>query len=594
MSSGTLATAQFSIYRINLEEVDHVFDLPEAENNEEYTQTVVAELINHVIEIVKKRPSSQSYRIEYSGFKGVIFKTVHKPVWDSIARQIIAGNGYEGEQTAPGNNFIENTNISYVLFYPYSGGVYAITGGYGSNYIVKFIEKNFGLYLIPKIIERNNPVVKSIIQNNLLGNQTATQKTNKKTTSISLEQDMSSIFRQLSIEADREIAKLLGIEFEENESESKKIKIVNKDSIVIHRSISISELKGLIHRLFGLEQSSDLFPLNYLVLATKKRIKNAELFENLLNVLANKEFDRFILTGDDYTAFYTGADRYVLTNEEDTVLLEQPAPFTFVDVISQIPNPKHPKSALRTMLKQWTISTFDNSGQQILYNLSVFDAIQGFIEFGESNRPCYLFNGLWYVFDEKFSRLLTQEYEEFFDLNAEPVSSLAAKFALCRSAENEDSYNKDLRANKLVTVAHTVMVDNIEIADAIFWDDNAVYLMHNKRVFSGSGARDVTNQVLTAAEYLQQRLARHDRVKFLENYYDSIHSKYLTAGYSLDVPKQDFVASLQSGKTFHYVIGYMSGYEKTSHATYAKYLTIETAKKLAAKGYRCSVLNICP
>lgn len=594
MGAGTLATAQFSIYKINFEEVEREFVLTKTENGEEYAKKVVTALINSVAKIVKERPFSQSYRVEYSGFKGIIFKTVHKPAWDGIARQMIAGNGYEGEQTAPGKNFIENTNVSYVLFYPYSGGVYAITGGYGSNYIGKFIEKNFGLYLIPKVIERNNPVVKSIIQNNLLGNQTATQKTNKKTTSISLEQDMSSIFRQLNIEADREIAEMLGIEFEKDESESKKVNIVNKDSIVIHRSISISELKGLIHSLFDLEQAPDLFPLNYLVLATKKRIKNAELFESLLDVLANREFDRFILTGDDYTAFYTGADKYVLTNEEGTVLLEQTAPFTFMDVISQIPNPKLPKGALRTMLKQWTISTFDNSGRQILYNLRVFDAIQGFIEFGEGNRPCYLFNGLWYVFDEKFSHLLTKEYEEFFDLNAEPVSSLAAKFALCRSAKNEDSYNKELRANKLVTVAHTVMVDNIEIADAIFWDDNAVYLMHNKSAFSGSGARDVTNQVLTAAEYLQQRLARHDRVKFLEDYYDSINSKYRSAGHSLDILKQDFVASLLSGKTFHYVIGYMSGYKKTSRATYAKYLTIETAKKLAAKGYRCSVLNICP
>ena len=46
------------------------------------------------------------------------------------------------------------------------------------------------------------------------------------------------------------------------------------------------------------------------------------------------------------------------------------------------------------------------------------------------------------------------------------------------------------------------MVNNIEIADVIFWDEDSIYLMHNKDKFSGQGARDVVNQVLTSSEYL--------------------------------------------------------------------------------------------
>lgn len=594
MSTGVLATAQFSIYKISYEEVEREFVIDKTDDLNEYGKRVVSALINSIVKIVKGRPFSQHHRVQYNGFAGVFFKTVHKPSWEGIAREIIAGNKYEGETPDIAKGFLENTNVSYVLFFVCSGDTYAVTGGYGSNLINKFIEKNFGLYLIPKVIDENNPVVKTIIQNNLLGNQTATQKTNKQSTSISLEQDMSSIFRQLNVEVGRDIAEELGIEFDQDEAENKKVNIMNKDSIVVRRSISISELKVLIENIHALEDEKDNFALNYLVLARKKRIKNADLFEKLLQTLSDKEFDRFILTGDDYTAFYTGADQYVLADETGQELIRQANPITFTDVVSLIPGQKYTKTALRTMLKQWSISTFDNVGTPILYKLSVFDAIQGFIEFGERGMPCYLFNGLWYVFDDKFGHVLTKEFEDFFDNQSKVVEDLTKTFSLRNASPNENAYNSWLQNNPDIIVSHTVLKEYVEIADAIFWDDTTIYLMHNKAKFDGSGVRDVTNQVLTSAEYLQQNLARHDRLQFLENYYDSIKEKYDAAGKKLEITKADFMQVLSSGRPIKYIIGYIDGYRKKSRATYAKYLTTQTVKKLATKGYSCNVLNISP
>ena len=592
MGTGGLATAQFSIYKISYEEVEREFVIDKTEDRNKYGQRVVTALINSVVKIIKGRAFSQHHRVQYNGFSGVFFKTVHRPSWDGIAREMIEGNKYEEEQPDIAKGFLENTNVSYVLFFLYSGDIYAVTGGYGSNLINKFIEKNFGLYLIPKVINENNPVVKTIIQNNLLGNQTATQKTNKQSTSISLEQDMSSIFRQLNVEVGRDIAEELGIEFDQDEAESKKVNIMNKDSIVVRRSISLSELKVLIENIHALEKHKDNFALNYLVLARKKRIKNADLFEKLLQTLIDKEFERFVLTGDDYTAFYTGADQYVLENEEGQELIRQTSPITFTDIVSLIPGQKYTKTALRTMLKQWTISTFDNVGTPLLYRLSVFDALQGFIEFGEKGAPCYLFNGLWYVFDDKFSHVLTKEFEDFFNNQSEAVEELASIFNLRNASRNENIYNSWLQNNPNIIVAHTVLKEYVEIADAIFWDDTTIYLMHNKAKFDGAGVRDVTNQVLTSAEYLQQNLARHDRTKFLESYYDSIKEKYDAAGKNISITKNTFTQVLCSGRSIKYIIGYINGYRKKSKATYAKYLTTQTVKKLAAKGYSCNVLNI--
>lgn len=587
--------AQFSIYKINQQEVPRV---PGSTNDTtQNTNSVVNRLIRHVVRMIKDRKSAKYDRVEYSGFCGVFFKTVHKPNWEGIANQILRNNQYADNQEETSIDTLENTNVSYVLFYPYNNDVYAVTGGYGSHYISRYIEKNFGLYLLPKLIDSNDSVVKSIIQNNLLGNQTATQKTNKLSTSISLERDTSSIFRQLNVEIDRDVAEEIGITFGEDESESKKVNMANKDSIVIHRSISLSNLKGLIESLWELENSrEDNFALNYLVLAKKKRIKNTDLFNKLLETIGNGEFDRFLLTGDDYTTFYTGADQYVLYDEQNNELINQETPIIFSDVIRCVPksNEKYTKTALQTMLKRWSISTFENAGDCRIYRLSIFDAIQGFVEFGPTNIHCYLFNGMWYVFEERFTESLTNDFRNLYDQQNAISDAIDEKFDLRHPAANEDTYNLGLRNRTDIIVAHTVSKNNVEVADAIFWDDQTIYLMHNKEKFDGGGARDLNNQILTAAEYLHQMLAYGGNEEFLGEYYDAIEAKYQKDNLTVPFDRAEFVQQFRSAKNVTYIAGYMKNYRRDSRATYAKYLTLETKKKLTAKGFSYVVLGIAP
>lgn len=585
-------TAQFSIYKISHEEVRKVFSIEPEKTGLEYTSIVTNTLIDSVIKLIRRRPHSQVYRVAYKGMRGVFFKTIHNPAWEGIARLIIDGNEYNKEQGELGNEFLKNTNVSYVLFYSHREDIYAVTGGYGSNYIGKFIEKNYGLYLIPKLIRPDNPVVKSITQNNLLGNQTATKRTNKKTTSIRIEQDMSSIFRELDIEADRDIVSELGIEFEDDEPADKRINIANKDSLVIRRGISLVELKSLLSKLYDLEREPDGFALNYLVSAKKKRINNSTLFEQLINVLIKSEYDRFILAGDDYTVFYTGADRYVVADENGEVVIDQSTPIQFDEIMQKLSSRKITKTSLRTMLKQWTLSTFDNSGNPVILEKRVFDGIQGFVEYGTKNTPYYLFNGQWYVFDDRFADILKKEFKNLVDEQETEANTVAKNFGLIHVTSSEEVYNSWLLDHLDKVVAHTVQNDNIEIADAIFWDDSTVYLMHNKGKFGGAGARDVTNQVLASAEYLQKNLAMIGRKEFLSSYYDNVESKYRRLRKSLSITKEQFIAAFDGGRSICYLIGYAKNFSNKSRSTYAKYLSIETKKKLLGKGYRCLILAL--
>lgn len=583
------AQAQFSIYKISDEEVRKTCHITHEISEPGYAKEVIKALTDKIVTELNDRRGAEYNLVDYKGFSGLIFRTIHKPLWYDMARDILEHNEYDGEQ--PGGNLLLNVNTSYVLFYPHGKAVYAVTGGFGSHRIKGCVEKNFGLYLLPKLITDSYPAVKSLMLNNLLGNQAATQRTNKNSTSVFMEKDMNSVFRQIDTEAGRDIAEKLGIEFEEGESPNKKLNMINKDSLVIRRSLTLEELKRLIGKVNRFEKAQDNFALNYLVPANKKRLKNSELINDLINTLKEGKTGHFLLTGENYTAYYSEADNYILKDEAGKELLNKTEPIVFDDIIGLIHEDKRSNTALQIMLKSWTIAAFRDDGGIVLQETKVIDAIQGFVEHGENKTPCILFNGSWYAIDDKYADHLTEDYKKIYDISEPVANALTEEFGFLNDkAANENSFNDKLRKNKRVLVAHTALVNYIEIADVIFWDDDSVYLMHNKNEFNGQGARDVVNQVLTSSEYLHQALSSSGAQSFLERYYDTIKSRY--KGKAVPFNKEEFISQMRSGKKFTYVIGYMDGPNRNSRSTYAKYMTVDAARKLEARGDRCIIMGI--
>lgn len=589
------AETQFSIYKLDFDAVDSNFDIKGARGSAEYLENVTAALINSVCSLARKKPYSQIQRIQYKSFSGVVFKTVHEPTWKSVAEEIISHNEIEEAEMSSG--FLTNTNVSYILLYAVGAKMYACTGGYGSNYIGKFTVKNYGLYLLPKLIERNNPVVKSVLQNNLVGNQASTNKVNRKTTTLSLEQDMSSVFRQLTVEAERTIVEGIGISFDENESAQKKINLINKDSFIIRRSMSLDELVVLLHRLADIEEKADAFVLNYMVLARKKGMKNADLFEKMVSDFVGGDLSRFMLVGDEYEQYYLNASRYMIRDNDGSVLLDQAEPIDFPSVISLLgaDGKKISKTSIKTMLKHWQLTTEDNGGNTTLFPLSIFDALQGFVEFGDTKAPCYLFNGSWFVFDNQYDRLLSKEYNDFYDHNKEYAETITAKWELAHAASSEEEYNKWLSQKANIQVAHKVLMGNIEIADALLFDASnrdALYLLHNKSEFSGIGARDLTNQILSSAEYLSLHRFSIDSRDFFEDYYDKIVEKARKEHRRITIDKTEFISRFTGAKRVCFVAGYLKGYKRNTNSTYAKYLSIELNRKLKEKGFDFTVIGL--
>ena len=139
--------------------------------------------------------------------------------------------------------------------------------------------------------------------------------------------------------------------------------------------------------------------------------------------------------------------------------------------------------------------------------MPIYQMLQGFMEVGKNNTVTHLLAGEWYVLEPNYTDILSKEYGEFFDVTYGRGNTLKKKFwPLAHDSISEDDYNLKYFVNSSkIIVSHTVLMDNIELADAIFCDQDNVYLLHNKRKFDGMGTRDLTNQILGASEYFQQK-----------------------------------------------------------------------------------------
>ncbi len=268
---------------------------------------------------------------------------------------------------------------------------------------------------------------------------------------------MSSIYRQLNIEVDREIAQKLGIEFNEDEADNKKINIVNKDSLVIRRWFTLSQLTMILKKAENLSRADDNFVLSYLLLAKKKAYKNSELFDWLIITFKEKKYNSFVLVGDEYENYILNTSKYIIKDSEDKVFLECIEPIKISDIYNKFETDgiRLSQTFIHEFLKKWTVSTEDESGMPILPATKIFEAIQGYLEFGANNEPIYLFYGEWYVFDTKYSTALNNEYEFAFENYTEKNRLIYGKFSLLHKAKNEDTYNKVLENENKILVTHT-------------------------------------------------------------------------------------------------------------------------------------------
>lgn len=563
---------QFSIYKVDYERSIKYFD---EEHNIKISS--YSELENNILEVIKKavlkKRKNEIVNFTNNGFKGLVFKTYHYPTWYGMIGNII-------EEDID----LSNTHISYILSYLKDDNIFLLTGGLGSNYISEYTQKNYGLYLLPKIMKENSPAIKSVLENRMSGNRLSSKHSNRNVTTINIENDMSSIFRELSLEIDKEMIELLGIEIDENKK-IKNLNLIAKDSFVIRKSISIENLIVVLNKLIDIEKNDDNFSLGYFIDAKKNGYSYKILNELFIQYLMHGIGENFILVGDEYSEYCFGGNLYVVQDNEQNTIYQSDIPITINDLYKNcLPEPIT-KTSIERLLK-YSLVVY-NDKEIILYPTKIKQCMQGYIE-NENKQPFFLFNDKWLMFDNNFIDNLDREFKNNYAQMIKIDKKLRDILSNDNTSLTEDAYNKTFKESTEIILAHTILSNNIELADLIYFDEENLYLIHNKLKFQGNGARDVLNQILTSAEFINHYLM--EKKSLLEKYYEDILEKYPNNKIK-DISKDEFI-DLFSKTNVYYVAGFMHNLSDSTYSNYAKYITIDTNKKLNEKGYQLLLFNI--
>lgn len=565
---------QFSIYKVDYDQSKKFL-----ETDKEIIVKNSEELENSILEIVKtsvlKKGKAQVVDINSNDFNGVVFKTYHYPTWYGMIEDMVNDN-----------IDISNTHISYILTFLKDNCIFILTGGLGSNYISEFTQKNYGLYLLPKIMHENSPTIKSVLENRMSGNKISSKYSNRNVTTINTENDMSTIFRELSLELDKDITNLLNIEIDDKKN--KGLNLIAKDSFVIRKSITKENLVKILNRLIEIEKMEDNFSMGYFVDVKKYGYSYSKLNDILISDLMENKFDNFILVGDDYSEYLIGGNKYIIEDKDGKEIYQDDKPITIKDLFDNIIPLKITKNSIENLLK-YNIKVYDDN-DIILYPTKLKQCIQGHVE-DENNVPFFIFNGNWVMFDKNYLDALDNEFKKGYNLMTNIDNNLVNIITNNNPILNEDSYNKTFSESSDVIAAHTVLSNNIELADIIYFDDNNLYLIHNKSKFQGNGARDVLNQILTSAEFINRYLMEKDKRKIFEKYFDDIKQKYPNNKRLNSMSKEEFIDIFNKTNVF-YVAGFMENLTENTRSNYAKYITLDAEKKLKEKGYNLLLFNI--
>ena len=452
---------------------------------------------------------------------------------------------------------------------------------------VYFVDRNFGLDLLPKVLSEDDPVLRGILQNHLSGSLISSSTEHRNVVNFRAERDMSSVFRGLNIEISRTLAVEFGIPYEEGKDTP--INLENKDSFVIRKSLNISELTNVLKRFSLLRKREDKFALNYLVEAKKVGIKNSDMFDLLCDQFSTGDIGDFIIIGENFADYLSKSSEYIVYDVISSEFFTTNTSLELSHVIAKMTGEgKHLSSSfMHEFFKKWKICTKDADGKVVLRPTPFFDAIQGHIT-TDKDVPVFLYNGKWHVIDQKYNAVLTKEFNHSCELYKKGADDINRGFGIIHKTDDpkysETSYNKWLEEKKGIIVTHTVTMQNIEIADAILYNESTVYLLHNKGELNGEGCRDVLNQIVTSAYYLSHMRNYYDRNNWAREYYSKIIKEKKI--YENVISEQEFIQIIINTKNIVYIAGYVHDYRVHTASNYAKFLTIDAERELSKYGFQ--------
>jgi len=427
---------------------------------------------------------------EVDGLELFLFYRKHRkdqPEWKSFLKNFV-------HDDATINTNPVNMNESFVLFLykEDTKKLYAISGGYGAFTIQNFVDDDFGINILIRIVaQKGDRVLRHAKEFGVTGGLVGVAKYFRHNYNFYENKNFGNIYREISASIDKDIARSLGINADYEKQ------CIAKNSFKINHSLSFQEMLSLVKKLDEILQRNVNFDVNDIKQIDVK--KN----EELINILERKVLDDIWENRTSVTALDERLD-FINKNFENFLQAKsykfdrgehEGSDTLFGWIMSRFDT--FTKEKFINNVHVQTVSALDNDNE-VLTNDTVFNHFVYEIE--NDGESYFLINGKYYQITGNFKTTLNISCKDYLEKNFN--EGLDKTWA---DQDTEGVYNLQYKNEDNTIVLDTVTPENIEPCDILKYDEEYVYLYHVKKGFNGS-MRDLTNQVFIAANRIQEDL----------------------------------------------------------------------------------------
>lgn len=500
----------------------------------------------------------------------------------------------------------EIQTFSFILFIHNKENIFALVGGHGSFAIKRYVDKNFGLDIVSRVIKPNVDVVHLAELRGITGNiagRTEAYREDQKVIDID---SFGKIFKTLLFEVSRDsLSEDFGVSLDSIRKRTTFIK--SEDAFTLKLGRSFDEFCDLIHRLITLLHKEAKISLGTFTpiidaLQVEKSI-NIQLFRTIQERLKVDEIRKGELSFFDYDfchptkmlEFYECDMYQVIDRASGQQIIETENKNKIFELVINYAKANIDFVNLKNLMSFLGRSQVEGIKEGKVIIKAPF-MVHLSCEIYYRGKNIYKIDDQWYSVKGTFVEELNEQCRLIFN-TSKCEDILPETWINPKQKEySEDWYNTQYLNYDGFIVLDKVLSQNIELCDLLFSTDDKLYCVHVKKGFNGM-MRDLTNQVRIAARRLWIDI-NTDRKPFLNGVYKSL-TKKPNWNHCGNPSFEDFMKLFN--KEIIFVIAFTSMTKKerrvfthieSFESNIAKYSLTETIKEMKNQKFPVKILEI--
>lgn len=410
----------------------------------------------------------------------------------------------------------KNKDNSFVMFINDAEHLFAVSGGQGNFMIQDYINGNFGLELLSKLISENSQVVKSLSERGITGSILGSQKYFRFDYRLIDDQEFGKLYKEIKAALSPDVlAQKFGFSINEIK---KDVGCIAKSTFKINKAVNFDFLLSLVLKISELFNTPVNFNVNKIEMINNRGQQNKQLISTLENELIGKVTSYVVNNGNLDVDFchpefekYQIADYYKIFKNHASSSIDN-ASINTLDNVSILKDFLIDKTEILAMnqeeqiefIRNMRIKSYDNENKKLTEGLFL-KHLHGELTYG--NNHYFFIDGEWCRVQNNFIVDLNSQCSSIVLIANDP--QLLTEPWNGGNAVSENEYNQKYFNKDGYFVFDKVTPHKIEICDILKYDADTIYLIHVKKGFNNT-IRDLTAQIFIASRLIQQVKMSHD------------------------------------------------------------------------------------